>query len=219
MSMDSLDSPVAVVKETYLSRRPTPGSARVAVSSVAVLIVASIAYWADAAGLASSLPASRASVLGRGELWRLVTTLAIHADVQHLLSNGLLFGALSFLLYGYFGASVYPAMSLAAGILVTWFALASYPPHVQLVGASGVVYLMAGFWLSQYLFIERRLPPGKRWLRAAGFSLILLVPTVFEPNVSYRTHVLGFVVGAGCGALYFQRNKERFRRAERTEWE
>jgi hypothetical protein len=67
--------------------------------------------------------------------------------------------------------------------------------------------------------LERRLTIGKRLIRAVGFGVIVLVPTAFEPAVSYRTHLIGFLVGTGCAIAYFSKHKERFRAAERVVFE
>ncbi len=208
-----------VIKETYLTRKPAPRSQWVALGSVAVLFMASLVYWSDLFGIASLLPASRESVYFRGEYWRLGTSNLIHADFQHFLANGVVLGVLAFLLYGYYGASVYPGLTLFFGAIVTGLALRTYPAQTWLVGASGVVYLMAGFWLALYLMLERRVGIGKRLVRAIGFGVIVLVPTAFEPAVSYRTHLIGFLVGIGFAIAYFSKHKERLRAAERIAYE
>ena len=209
----------AVVKETYLSRKPAPRSGAVAIASVVAVFASSVFYWSDALGLAASLPASQSSVFERGEYWRLFTSMLVHADVQHLLANSVVLAVLAFLLYGYYGALVFPGVSVPAGAVVTAITLETYPPDTFLVGASGVVYWMAGFWLALYLLVERRWPFGKRLFRAIGFACIVLLPTAIEPNVSYRAHFIGFVVGIVTGVAYFSRSKARLRAAERVVYE
>ena len=207
-----------VVKETHLSRKPKRGSPWVALTSILLLLIASLTYWFDLGGVAPLLPAVPEKVL-HGEVWRLLTSIGAHADFRHFLGNAIAFGVLSFLLYGYFGGKVYPILTWALGPMVTGLSLLTYPPTTHLVGASGVVYLMAGFWLTMYLGIERRLSPGKRLFRAAGFALIVLVPTVWDPSVSYRTHGIGFAVGVIFGVIYFVKKKDALRRLERVEWD
>jgi rhomboid protease GluP len=176
-------------------------------------------YWFDLLGLADYLPAIPERVFDQGEYWRLATSIGAHADFRHLLSNGIVFGVLSFLLYGYFGAVVYPLLTWGLGCLITAVSLSTYAPDTRLLGASGVVYFMAGFWLTSYLFIERRLSMGKRLLRATGFGLIVLVPTVWDPSVSYRTHAIGFGAGILFAVVYFFKKKNELRKAERVEWD
>ncbi len=208
-----------IVKETHLSQKPRRGSLWVSLASVMVLLAISLAYWLDLLGMASYLPAVPEKVRQDGEVWRLLMSIGTHADFRHFLGNSIAFGVLSFLLYGYFGGMVYPVLTWTLGTLVTGLALVTYPPTTHLLGASGVIYLMAGFWLTMYLGIERRLSPAKRLFRAFGFALIVLVPTVWDPSVSYRTHGIGFAVGVVFGVIYFVKKKDELRRAERVEWD
>jgi membrane associated rhomboid family serine protease len=60
---------------------------------------------------------------------------------------------------------------------------------------------------------------GKRLVRAVGFGVIVLVPTAFEAAVSYRTHLIGFLVGIGFAVAYFAKHKKRLRAAERVVYE
>jgi rhomboid protease GluP len=213
------DVSVPVIRETLLSRQPNPASSDVALVGVAVLTAVSAVYWIDPGGLAAALPASRESVFARDEYWRLLTSLGAHSDAQHLLANAALFGILAYLLHGYFGAVVFPLIATILGVLTTALTLSAYPARVQLVGASGMAYAMAGLWLSLYLVVERRLRLGKRVLRASGFGLIMLVPSVFEPHVSYRAHAIGFVLGVAAGLGFFLQQKHKLRAAERIEWD
>ena len=206
-----------VIRETWLSRKPKPRAFPVAAAGVLVLVFVSAIYWSDAFSIASYLPATRESVFFRGEYWRLVTSMFVHADFEHLLSNAVVFGVLGFLLFGYFGPGVFPGLTLLLGACVTAVSLQSYPAKVSLVGASGLVYLMAGFWLTLYLLLERRHSLNKRVMRAVGFGIIVLIPTAVEPAVSYRTHFIGLVAGATAGFAYFRKKKDALRAAERVE--
>ena len=207
------------VKETWLSKKPAEGSGLVAATSFLAMMGFSLLYWSNYAGLASQLPASMEQVLGQGQYWRLFTSIFVHSDWSHLLSNSLGVCGLSFLLYGYFGFKIYPLLTLFTGAAVMFIALATYPPQTCLLGASGVVYLMAGFWLTLYVGLERRFPVGKRIFRVTGFLLIVMVPTSFSPEISYRTHAIGFAVGILVAVLYFLPNKNRFRGEELIEIE
>ena len=219
MQISAADPFEPVVKETHLSRKPARKSWSVAMASLFLLLAVSVVYWADFRGLASELPATGERVFHHNEYWRLLTSIGTHADFRHFLSNGVAFGVLSFLLFGYFGALVYPTLTWGLGALVTALALTTYPETTRLVGASGVVYLMAGFWLTMYLSIERRYRPVKRFTRAFGFALIVLVPTVWDPSVSYRTHAIGFAIGVLFGSVFFVKKRDSLRQAEQVEWD
>ena len=206
-----------IVKETWLSKKPAEGSGLVAATSLLAIAGFSLLFWSNSAGLAQYYPANPEQVLKQGQYWRLFTSIFVHADLTHLLSNSIGVGFLSYLLYGYFGYKVYPCLMLGAGAVVTLIAVMTYPPHTNLLGASGLIYLMAAFWLTLYICLERRFSVGKRIIRAIGFLIIVLIPTSYDPQTSYRTHAIGFGVGVIIAALYFLANKDRLRRAEEVE--
>lgn len=207
------------VSETMLSKKPREGSGLVAAASLLVLMGFSLLFWSNYAGWSRLLPASPEQVLKQGQYWRLFTSMFAHADLKHLLSNAVGISIFSYLLYGYFGFKVYPCIAWGGGALVTLIALTTYPPHTHLLGASGVVYFMAAFWLTLYVCLERRYSLGKRVMRATGFLLIVLIPTSFSPEVSYRTHAIGFGTGVILGIFYFAVNRSRFRSEEEIELE
>jgi membrane associated rhomboid family serine protease len=64
-----------------------------------------------------------------------------------------------------------------------------------------MVYFMAALWLLLFLRHADYLSGTHRLMRALAFSLVVLVPTQFEPQVSYRTHAIGFALGLFFGWL------------------
>jgi len=160
------------------------------------------------------LAASPDRVLDTGEYWRLFTAVAVHADFRHFLANALFFTFFSYLLYGYFGVWLYPVAVAVLGAITNYCALLTYPPTIQLVGASGVVYLMAGFWLTMYVCVERSRSLGKRLFHAIGVGLVVLIPTSLSPAVSYRTHAIGCAIGILAAVGYFHMRKSQIRALE-----
>ncbi len=203
-----------VLKRTYLSRAPRSTAKIVMALSLFVLATASVGHWQNWKGMGESLLATRESVFQSGEFWRLLTTICIHADIGHLLGNMLTFAILSYLLWGYFGYLIYPLAALAFGMITNFLTLLSYPPESGILGASGVIYWMAGFWVTLYFAIDRRYSRAGRLLRSVGFSLAIFAPTSYEAGVAYRTHAMGFVLGVAFGVIYFRVRRESFRRAE-----
>ena len=212
-----MEPEVLIVRETYLSRLPRKGSVDAGALTAVASVVTTLIYWNRASEVSRHLAGVRARVFADHEYWRLLTGLLVHADLPHLVANVLPLAFLSYLLYGYFGPIVYPLLCVALGVLVHGMALLTYPPDTELVGASGLIYLMAAFWLTLYLCIERRFSLGKRLLRAVGFGLITLLPGTFDPVVSYRTHALGFMTGLCFGVVYFLVRKDVIRQAEVVE--
>ncbi len=207
------------VRETLLSRKPREYSLEVAALSVSTILGISLLAWKNGAALLPTLAATSDKVLEEQEYWRLLTAVAVHADLAHFFSNALFLTFFTYLLFGYFGFWVMPVLGLVMAGFTNYLSLVTYPPQVSLVGASGLVYWMAGFWLSMYLLVDRRLSLGMRALRAVVVALVVLIPTTFQANVSYRAHAIGFGLGAVSAFAYFQRHRESIRAAEVMEAE
>ncbi len=205
----------ARVVETFISRKPAKGSRWVGVLSVALCLAVSALCWEPNSNLGDRLSALPDRIFRNHEYWRAFTSMAVHADAEHLISNSLPLALLSSLIFGYYGFWIYPFSLCLAGALVMGISAATYPPGVYLMGASGLVYLMAGFWLMLFLFIDTRHSLGQRLFRAAGFSLIFLVPTSYKAGVSYRTHGIGFAVGLVFGGIYYLVKKDYLKSFER----
>ncbi|MGE0616100.1 MAG: rhomboid family intramembrane serine protease [Bacteriovoracia bacterium] len=176
----------------------------------------STAYWQDWGGLAGLWSAIPERVLQHGELWRILTAAFVHSDLSHLLSNALGLGVLSFLTFGYYGFRVTPLLTLGLAAAANLIVMFTYSPQVRLVGASGWVYTLAGFWLVQFICLQRQYTLPGRWMRAVAVALATMGPSTYEPGVSYRTHVVGFFLGAVVSWFYFRIHRERLRSAE--EW-
>lgn len=206
------------IKSTLLSQKPREESLLIALLSLIVLFFVLLLCWRSP-DLFSLLVASRHHVQGEQEYWRLLTTIAIHANLTHFFSNAILFTPLAYLLYGYFGFWVFPVAIVVLGSLTNYLSLLTYSPDVQLIGASGVVYLMAGFWLTVYVLVERSHQLKRRVLVAIGMALIVLVPSSLSSRVSYRTHAIGCGFGIIAALGYFQIRKEQIRSLEEIQIE
>jgi len=171
-------------------------------------------YWTDWLDLAFYLPAVKKYIFEDGEIWRAFTSVLIHGDLGHLVSNMYMLGILSYFVYGYFGAKMYPISTFLGAGLVNVITVYSYPAQVRLLGASGWVYLLGGFWLTMYLFIQRQYSVKKRILRTMGMALMVFFPTSFEPTTSYRAHFVGFVIGVFIALLYFYKSRQAIRQHE-----
>lgn len=161
--------------------------------------------------------ASGENVFIKHEYWRLFTANLIHADHSHLAHNAFFFMGLSALLYNYFGLLVFPFLSFLAGGLINLLTLWFYPPEVTIVGVSGVIYFMAAFWLTLYLFIEKRQKILTRIVHAGAVSLIFFFPETYEAKVSYLCHGFGFMLGLITGIVYYLILKNSIR--AKDEWE
>jgi rhomboid protease GluP len=205
------------ITETLLSRKPRNHSFLVATLSLLAILNLTMLGWRSGPEPFGGMAASPEKILVDGEYWRLLTSMAVHADISHFASNAVFIGFFGFLLYGYFGFWVYPVWCLLLGGLTTYLSVLTYPPNAHLVGASGLVYLMAGFWLTIYVLVERRHSRGKRLLQAIGFAVLVFFPTSFHEQISYRTHAIGFGLGLVQAMAFFQLYKSKIRSAEVVE--
>ena len=207
------------VVSTILSKKPGKDAALAVGWTLGILLVTSLLYWWGPPGFAAALPASGETVFGQGETWRLVTAMAAHADPIHLLSNAVFLTWLIYLSYGAFGPSLYPWSAVPLSAVALAVTLEGYPPNIRVVGASGMLYLLAGAWLTLYVLVERRLSVAKRIVRVVGFFLVVLVPTSIRPEVSYRAHGIGLFFGICLGLAYFLARRDTIRAGERWEWD
>lgn len=175
--------------------------------------------WFDLGGADLWMPASPEKVFNAGEIWRAWTTVFAHADLEHLLSNVFLFFILGIFLTSYFGKALIPITAFLFGGITNLIVLKAMPLQNTLIGASGVVFWMGGAWLTLFFLIDRRRSLIQRALRAIGVAILLFVPSeAFDPNISYKAHLLGFFLGVTWAVPYYLVNKSKFLRAEISEW-
>lgn len=213
--MESASSSSFVLRETLLSRKPNPlASFAMAMTTLGVVML-SILAWTNFGEAESWMRASRESVFGQHEYWRAWTTLFVHGDGKHLLSNAFLFFILGTFLTGYFGITRVLAAALFFGGVTNFIVLRSMPLETHLIGLSGVVFWMGGAWLILYFLIDRKRTLMNRFLRAMGVGLLLFMPAeAFDPSISYESHFVGFIFGIIAGLLYFLIYKNTLREAE-----
>jgi rhomboid protease GluP len=207
------------VRETWLSRKPSPNAGVASAVTVFVLVLGAILYWQNFFHAADWMAASRETVFFKGQVWRLWTTLFAHGDTGHLLSNLFLFFIMGYFVLGYFGAFVFPLSAFFFGGITNLVVLLNYPPEVKLIGASGVVYWLGGAWLALYFLLDIKRTRFQRALRAGGVALGVYMPaTAFDPAVSYGAHLIGFILGLGFGVAYFAWKKDSFEKAVTYEY-
>ena len=182
-----------------LSHMPKLSEASFAFWGFILFVVFSFCYWQ--LPIKDLLWASNEKVFQSGEYWRLLTSLFVHADAVHLLSNTPLFLIFGWFLKAYFGKKIFPISTLFIGIISTAVTLYFYEPHIRLIGASGMLYGMVSLWLVLYIRfdIDHLIP--QRIFRAFGFALIMLFPTTYKMTTSYLAHGAGFVIGLVCGLI------------------
>ena len=137
--------------------------------------------------------------------WRLLSSLFLHADVEHVAWNALSMIAFAVPLIVALGYGRTLAIYLVAGVAGGLAALAATPAAVT-VGSSGAVAGLFGAWLARTLRRARRKPPTtKALLRTVGVGLLVL-PSLLSPttadgkSVSVAAHLGGLAAGLALGA-------------------
>ena len=202
----------------YLSKLKFNSGKLAAFFIITLCLVASMFYWDTSYIFSKLMSASQSSVFIKGQYWRLFTTSFIHADMEHLLANSLMLFILTYFVTSFFGLFISLGLSFVMGMLTNFIVISQYHVDTTLVGASGVIYYLWGFWLIQYVFINRQMSLFSRLVRVIGVFLILLVPTTYSPQTSYLAHYAGFVIGIITGSIYFLVNKEKIRSYEFWEY-
>ncbi|MGH7836163.1 MAG: rhomboid family intramembrane serine protease [Candidatus Binatia bacterium] len=159
--------------------------------------------WFAAAGWIERGSADADRIL-RGELWRAVTALTLHANLGHALSN--VFGIAIFLglvssILGPGLASVLALLAGAGGNLAN--ALLHGSAHVS-IGASTAVFGAVGMLggLAVARSGPRKAPRRRRWAPvAAAVALLAMLGTGGE-RVDVLAHFFGFLFGGVLGVLF-----------------
>lgn len=147
----------------------------------------------------TALGNAHAGKILRGEWWRLVTALTLHADWLHLFGNltigGLFVGRLCRDLGAGLGWSLVLASGICGNLLNAFF---QNPAH-RAIGASTAVFGAVGL-LAAMGVLRYREHLRKRWPVpiAAALALLAMLGSSGE-NTDLGAHLFGFVAGLGLG--------------------
>lgn len=205
---------VTRIKENWLTRKPNPAATDATMTMGLLLFTAGFVFLMNLFNAGQWMPASGEAVFVKHEYWRLWTALFAHADLEHLLSNAVLFFPFAYFLSSYFGVLFVPILGLFFGGLTNFLVLKDMLPQTSLIGISGVVYWLGSSWLTLYLLIDRRDSMRRRVAKVVIISSVLFAPQAYKPEVSYMSHALGYLLGVLSSALYYWFNRQRFLNAE-----
>lgn len=208
-----MSAPERKLVGTLLTRKPSQDSSTIALATAAAVTFVTLIGW-YVPHFGELLPVSGAAFFQNHEWWRPWTACFAHADVAHLLSNLVLFVILGRFLNGHFGTWLFPFWAFVLGGLANLAVLGTYPPEVNVLGASGVVNVLGGMWLSLFFMISRQYRMPGRVLRTLGVALLLFAPQEFRPEVAERVHASGLLCGLLFGAIWFFIFKSRIRSYE-----
>ena len=211
-------NPIVVIKENWLTRKPNPMALDITIVVSLLLFAVSGVFLNNSFQAQNWLSANGAQVFNEHQYWRMWTTLLIHADWGHFLSNVFLFIPLTYLLSAYYGFLLFPTFGFLAGGFINYFVLKSMPPEVTLLGVSGVVYWMGAVWLTLYVLVDHRESTKRRYARAMFLAILLFAPEAYKPQISYISHFYGFIFGVLCALTFYFLKRDDFRAAEVKEY-
>ena len=147
--------------------------------------------------------AAQSGLMLKGEWWRAVTALCLHASGAHLLGN-LVFGTVFLLLLAQVtGAGVAGLSMVAAGAVGNVLsALVQSPAHTS-IGASTAIFAGLGL-LAALRQVRRRdhaISALRNWMPLAGGWALLTFLGLSGENTDILAHVLGFGSGIAAGWL------------------
>lgn len=140
------------------------------------------------------------------EPWRLLTSLVLHADLRHALSNGVAMIVFAVPLVEWLGARRVAWVYVASGIGGGVTAVALADAGTRFLGSSGAVAGLFGAWVVLAWIRARAADfPGRARIRALGVALLILPSflTPFTPEgrpISVASHMGGLVTGMLIGA-------------------
>lgn len=130
------------------------------------------------------------NVVNQLELWRLFTSMFIHADFSHLFSN--MFGLLLFGSYveQVFHKIYYSIIYFISGIVGNVFTILLFPLNTISYGASGAIFGLIGASFITILYEK-----DKSLLVIAFLYLIFFIISSFAPSINLWAHLFGLMTG------------------------
>ena len=90
-------------KENYLSKTKYPHSINMAFFVLSLCFAFSTLYWNTNYELTEYLVANQMDVFTNKEYWRLFTTIFVHGDLSHLLSNSIMLLIMGHYVHAFYG--------------------------------------------------------------------------------------------------------------------
>lgn len=217
--MSSGNSPSRSERKRLDLESPIPGTLALCGLMLLVHVVGGLAGWwsgfetLDQAMLWSRTDRMRlamggqsASMIESGDFWRQWTSVLVHTDLLHLLSNTIAVYALGRLLEPMLGARRVWAWFWAGGAFASWASMMAGIPRSD--GASGGAYALLGVALVLGWSLRKELEPGDArlvgpWLWV--FTVLNLVLSFALPFVDPMAHLAGLAVGIALALLLGRR--------------
>ena len=134
-------------------------------------------------------------VLERGYYWQLFTSMFVHANIVHLVSNMIFLLIFGLRAEGLFTKKEYLAIYFGSGLFGNILSLLLWPPDTVSVGASGAIF---GIFGACIIYIYQS-------IIAVVFYSLLLLTMSSGYGVNIFAHFGGLVIGLALGYFFAKR--------------
>jgi membrane associated rhomboid family serine protease len=147
---------------------------------------------------------SEAGLFRAGEWWRAITSLGLHADIEHLASNLVLGAILGLLLAQILGSGLaWLSILVCAALGNATVALLARPDYAA-IGASTGVFAALGLLAASAWKQQARVWGGlRRWRPLVAAVMLLALLGVGGDRIDVGGHVAGFAAGLLGGVLLY----------------
>ncbi len=131
------------------------------------------------------------------EVWRLISSMFLHANLEHLFMNMVTLMFVGLYLEQLFSRFIYLSIYFVAGIISGLVPIYFQEPGTISLGASGAIFgvagIMVGFTLVHYK--KMRIEFLDYMKGYSALLLINLVVGIFMPEVGFIAHLTGLIIG------------------------
>lgn len=192
-------------EKNLVARSPKPTMTYVLIAINALVFIAMMLDGGNLLGMKGSLLVDWGSNFGpythHGQWWRLLTSLFVHLNVLHILSNMMALWYFGPLIERLYGSAVYLFLYIVSGVVGALVSI-SLHPAVNTMGASGAICGILGAMLA--LMIRAGAPFPMDILRPIRHTLLvylgwILYASFRAKGVDYAAHLGGFGSGLLLG--------------------
>ncbi|KEK22401.1 rhomboid family intramembrane serine protease [Bacillus gaemokensis] len=155
-------------------------------------------------GFFFSTTAAYNEYIAQGEWWRFITSLFIHVDLQHFLSNSICLFFLGQSIEKQLGSIPFTIVFFTSGISGNIFSYFIMPLGYVHAGSSGGVFGLLGAQLF-LLYSRYRSSQSQDLLLFSSIIFLLLLFTFFNQSANPISHLTGLLVGGICTPLLIKK--------------
>ena len=144
-------------------------------------------------------------IIQNNEYWRLITSIFLHVDIIHILSNMYFLFICGEIVEKFLGKIKFIIIFFIAGVAGNLLSLFLLPPNVASLGASGACMGLGGVIL--YFYLNKKSNFRKYFHNMGMFIFVILFNAFYgfvlpELNINNWAHLGGFITGIIMGFIY-----------------